>query len=221
MLAPVPSLSKEEILYLYRHMCKHGHRYLNHYQCYLNEKGQEEKVGFIDIETSNLKANFGIIFSYCIKEHGKNVFLEKSITKDDLQKGILDRDLVKQCIVDMQKFHRLVGHYSSRFDIPYLRTRALYWKLDFPKYGEILHTDVWKIARNVLCLSSNRQGVIAETILGHSGKTRIDPKHWIMALQGDPDALAYIVKHNKIDAKELEKNYDKLIGFSKRNSRSI
>jgi uncharacterized protein YprB with RNaseH-like and TPR domain len=103
----------------------------------------------------------------------------------------------------MQKFNRIVGHYSSRFDIPFIRTRALYWGLEFPQYGEILQTDTWRLAKDTLCLSSNRQGTIAETILGKSNKTRIDPKHWIKALQGDPAALEYIMKHNKIDVYDL------------------
>lgn len=222
MVAPVPSLKKDEILWLWKNRCKHGHRYLNHYNCYIEEVQQGERVGFLDIETSNLAADFGIVLSWCIKPAGKNKkILYGVISKEDLTSGDLDKRILGDCIDAMRKFDRLIGHYSSRFDFPFLRTRALYWDMDFPTYGEIIQEDVWDIARRVLKLHSNRQDSVSETILGKSQKTRFSARHWIMALQGDEEALKYVLDHNKKDVLDLEKNYNKLQQFTRKGRRSL
>ena len=222
MKAPLPSMKKDEILDLFKWRCSHGHNGISHYNCWIREKDFGEKVGFIDIETSNLAANFGIILSWCIKPAGKGKkIIYGVITKEDLVSGDMDKRIVGDCIDTMRQFNRLIGHYSSRFDLPFLRTRALYWDLDFPVYGEIIQEDVWDIARRVLRLHSNRQDVVADSILGKTRKTRFDAKYWIMALQGNPEALKYVLDHNKGDVRDLEENYNKLSQFTRKGRRSI
>jgi DNA polymerase elongation subunit (family B) len=214
-------MTKKEILKLYRWRCNHGHNGISHYNCYCREGKKKEKIGYLDIETSNLKANFGIILCYCIKPQGSNRILHNTITKKDLQTGDMDKNLVRKCVRDMRKFDRIVGHYSSRFDLPFVRTRALIHKLDFPKYGEILQTDTWTMAKNCLALHSNRQAVIAETLLGKTVKTRIKQAYWIKALQGDRKAIDYVLDHCIKDVKDLEKDHLKLLAYSRKTSKSI
>ena len=48
--------------------CIHRHNGFDHPNCYDTEKGIIEKIGFLDIETSNLNADFGYVLSYCIKK---------------------------------------------------------------------------------------------------------------------------------------------------------
>ena len=58
-------LKKDEMLWLYSHYCKHGHRYTEHPKCFHEEHAElvdAERVGFVDIETSGLNADFGWIF---------------------------------------------------------------------------------------------------------------------------------------------------------------
>lgn len=219
-LAPIPSLKKDEIVWLYRNKCRHGHRYLSHYQCYLDEE-RKELIGFFDLEATNLTANFGIVICYCLKPEYSNKILYDCITKEDLKSGILDKRVLRHAIKDLWKVNRVVGHYSTKFDLPFLRTRCLSVGVEFPQYGEILHTDVWKIAREKLKLSSNRQDVIAEALYGESVKTRLDSKHWLQALQGNPRALNYILDHCKKDVVELEANYHKLAPFVPKRKTSI
>jgi uncharacterized protein YprB with RNaseH-like and TPR domain len=219
--APISRLRKDEILKLAKGRCKHGHSYLEHYQCYKNDVEDTERVGFIDIESSNLKANFGIMLSYCIKIRGSDEILFDVITEKDMHCGELDKRIVKHCIEDMKKFDRLIGHYSTKFDIPYIRTRALILGLDFPEYGDINHTDTYYMAKHKLCLSSNRQNVVAEAVQGEDIKSRIEPKYWIPALQGNKKALDYILDHNKRDVLQLEGNYNKLERFVRRINKSI
>lgn len=212
---------RSEMIRLAKFRCKHGHTGLVHYNCYREESKEPERVGYLDIECSNLKANFGIMLSYAIKVQGKKKIFSSVITKKELEEGSLDKALVQRCIDDMKKFDHLIGHYSSGYDIPFIRTRALYWGLDFPKFGEIKHTDLYYLARRVLCLHSNRQDVIAETILGSTRKTRLNARHWIMALQGDGKALRYVQSHNKGDVLDLEANHIRLQEYARKSNRSI
>ena len=214
-------LTASELRKMINWRCKHGHRGISHVNCWLREHDIEPEIGFLDIEASNLKANFGIVLSYCIKPAGSKKILHGVISKKDLKSGDMDKNLVKRCIEDMRKFDKIIGHYSSRYDIPFLRTRALIHGIDFPKYGELQQDDVWSIARRTLCLHSNRQDVLAETILGKTVKTRIKNVYWVKALQGDQESLDYILDHNMKDVIDLEKNYNKLVKYIRKSGRSI
>lgn len=221
MLAPVDKLTKQELIMLGKKRCKHGHSYLSHYNCYKTEHGEEEKIGFFDIESSDLKANYGIMLSYCIRDGSTGEMFFDAITEADIRTEYLDKRLVTHCIEDMRRFDRLVGHYSTKFDIPFTRTRALVHRLDFPTIGEINHTDTYYMAKRLLCLNSNRQATVAETLQGEDIKTRITPKYWIPALRGDKKAIDYILDHNKKDTIQLEGNYKAMVRFTRNLKKSL
>ena len=115
----------------------------------------------------------------------------------------------------MKQYDRVVGHYSTYFDIPYIRTRAIINGLKFPKMGEIYHTDTWKMARRALCLHSNRQAVIAESLYGKTVKTRISHPHWRQAMMGNEDSMMEVLDHCQKDVADLKKNFNTLLPFYK------
>lgn len=214
------SMKKEDLAVLFTQYCKHGHLYAEHPACYLAEYESKLKIGFLDIETSNLKADFGIMLSYCIKEAENKKILGRSIDKKELDNGTLDKDLVKECIDDIGKFNLIITYYGTRFDIPFIRSRALYWDTYFPKFGSHNHKDVYYMVRNKLCIHRNRMEDAAR-LLGIEGKNHIDGYYWITALTGNPKALNYILDHNKRDVEVLEKVYYKMKDFQKDVSKSI
>ena len=220
ILAPIERLKKSESIWLKRHYCKHRHTYLEHYECFKKENPLNEKIGFFDIETSNLAGDFGVIFCYCIKPLGKSKILERVITRKELSE-CLDREVVRQCVEDIQKFDRIVGFYSKRFDMPFIRTRASYHKIDFPLYGSISHDDIYFTVRHKFRLSSNRLENACRTILGESSKTHLHPVKWIKALQGDPSSLKYILNHCREDVRDLERLWERVINFSRKQDTSI
>lgn len=222
MAAPISRLTKKQINYLNKHKCKHGHTYLEHYNCYLEENPEGIKIGFFDIETTNLKADFGIMLCYCIKEGNKNKILQRSITKQELQEeNVLDKNVVKSCIVDLLKFDKIVTHYGTNFDLPFVRSRALFWNLNFPIYGELVHKDTYYMCRSKLCISRNRLASACQHVLGKTRKTAIDSRSWILALQGNEKALKYILDHCRRDVRDLEDLYWHLEGFTMDTARSI
>jgi uncharacterized protein YprB with RNaseH-like and TPR domain len=207
---------RRHLQWLEEHRCKHRSSYLLHYNCYLAEQPGNaipERIGFLDIESSNLKADFGICLAWCIKPSDSKKIISRSITPTEL-KTCLDRNVVRDCITEMLKFDRIVGHYSSKFDIPFLRSRALFHGLDFPEYRKLWQTDTWRIARERLCISSNRLDNIARQLHIAEEKTRITPDHWIGALTGGKKHLKYILDHCKIDVLVLEKVWYALEKFA-------
>jgi len=214
----------KHLIWLEEHTCnKHNHAYLHHPNCYEREYPNTkftEKLGFLDIEATNLKADYGIVICWVIRPAKTKNFIERCITPNEL-KTCLDKKVLEELIAALLRFDRVVAHYGSRFDVPFLRSRALSWDLQFPEYKSLWQTDTWRIARNRLCISSNRLGNVANLLKIKQKKTPITSEHWIGALTGNQESLDYILKHCRIDVEVLQKVYNKLSKFTPRSKTSI
>jgi len=220
-------LTKKEIVDRLKFRCRHGHNGFSHPSCYASEKGLVERVGCLDIETSNLSADFGIILCWAIYDLATEEILYDHLIPEDLRKGRFDKRVVGSLCDNLPQFDRVVTHYGERFDIPYIRTRALKWGLEerFPAYGQLYHTDVWKIARRKLKLHSNRQGSVAVGIGDIDIKTKIRPDIWLAMQFGTPEeraaAIAEITEHCCLDVEQLASNYRRLAPFVREGRTSI
>ena len=212
-LVSIKQANVRQYQWLYENKCEHRHRYSIHFNCFLKDNNISERVGFLDIETSNLKANFGIVLCWCLLD-ADGVLYGDWMRRDDVLEGNEDKRVVSTCIdLIRNSYDRVVGHYSTYFDIPFLRTRALIHGLKFPEQGSILHTDTWKMAKRSLCLHSNRQDVIAESLFGKTCKTRISHPAWRKAMLGDEKAMKEVVNHCQKDVQDLKRNYNALLPF--------
>ena len=211
-LVNIRNANSVQYQWLYTHGCEHRHRFSRHFSCFLKQYSISERIGFLDIETSNLKANFGIVLCWCILSEDGWLY-EDCLTQSDIQSGEEDSRCIQECIHTMSEFDRVVTHFGTYFDIPFLRTRAMIHGLDFPKYGELWHTDVWKMAKSKLCLHSNRQDIIAESLYGKTVKTRISHPDWRKAMMGDERAVLNVLDHCEKDVKDLCKNYNALLPY--------
>lgn len=232
-VAPVNKLKKKEIEWLGNHYCHCGHTYLEHYSCFLREVAQgkqwtvgkdklpiPQNIGFFDIENFGFKADFGILLSYCIKDSESDNILGRHITKKELN-TCGDEALVRDCVRDLKKFDRIVGFYSTKHDIPFIRSRAVFHKIPFPSVRSLLHTDVYYIIKHKFKLSRNSQQTAYNILVGESHKTHWGRDHWIKAIRGDEKSLEYILEHNKIDVLELEALFYTVDEFSLRSDKSI
>ena len=216
----IKHLKKQEILNLARQTCKCGHSYLEHFKCYQEETGNIERIGFLDIETSNLSADFGIIFSYAIKELGGKI-IGRTVTPNEMRTEMYDKKLMEEAVAHILGFNRICTYYGSRFDIPFLRARALYHGLDFPLYKEVYHTDVYYMAKNRLCISRKRLETVCD-FLGIPAKAhKLNQVMWLKALGGNPKALDFIWKHNTEDVISLEQVWKRLDSYCQPTNRSI
>src|SRR4030042_2778794 len=141
-------LKKEEIIKRHFWKCVHGHTGLEHPKCYEQENHIGEKIGILDIETSELTAPWGIVLSYCIKKLDGEI-LGRCLTSEELEILDSDKQIIQECVNDMRKFDKLVVYYGGdyRFDIPFLRSRAIQRKynIKFPEYKEIKILDLYPI----------------------------------------------------------------------------
>lgn len=213
------NLKKSEIVTRAHFRCKHGHNGLAHPSCYVESTGGP-KIGFLDIEASNLKANFGIILSYCIKEENGGI-IKNVITPEELANGTFDKRLVKELCRDLREFDRVVTYYGSGFDLPFIRTRAIFHKEDFPVYGEIKHTDLYMIVKKKLNLHSKRLGVACD-FFGIAAKEHpLKPDVWLSCLSGNKKALAFVLKHNEEDVISTEDLYHRIKDYGRITDTSI
>jgi uncharacterized protein YprB with RNaseH-like and TPR domain len=216
----IANMKKTEIVERSNWRCVHSHNGLEHPSCWDQNKGLDKKIGFVDIETSNLKATYGIVFSYCIKEHGGNI-IANSVTPKELKDGSYDKRLMQDFYNDAKKFDKLIGYYSSRFDIPFLRSRAVFHGINFPIYQEIKHTDLYFIIKHKFNLHSKRLGVVCEFFHIPSKQHSMNSHVWFRAMQGDKKALDYILLHCKEDVTSTEMLWDKVNDFSRITDTSL
>lgn len=216
----IANMKKDEIIKRSNFRCKHGHNGLAHPKCYDTETGGGERIGYLDIEASNLNADFGFVLSYCIKVDGGEV-IKNLITPDEIHSGEFDKRLMIELCEHLRQFDRIVTYYGARFDIPFVRTRCIYHKIDFPLYKEVKHTDVYDIAKRKLNLHSKRLGVICDFFgipaKGHGMK----PAVWNRCCAGHLPSLKYVLVHNIEDVESLETLYHRIRDFAKINDTSM
>jgi len=216
---------KKKELWLYLNgTCRHGHRYVEHPNCWWTEQGKKPRIGYIDIETSNLDANYGMIITYCILDDDTDKIVEGVVDIKDVREGNFDNKLCGQLITDILKFDVLKGYFSTRFDIPFMRSRSLKWRHKFPPFKAIDHKDVYYMVKRLLKLNSNRLEV-ATRFLGITGKNHVDGDQWMIALMCDGEkqkkAMDYILDHNRRDVKILKKLDHMLQDFDRGLIKSI
>lgn len=216
-------MKKDEIIWMNNHHCKHKISYLQHPNCYKVECPDKQRVGILDIEASQLKADWGIVLCVSIRDLNSDKKWVRTITKKELFSDDMDKALVKDVIKEIRNYDRLIGYYISnmRFDIPFLRTRAVHHGLDFPGFGELVVEDLFPVIKYKFQLSRNRLDNACRTLLGDSKKTHWAGKYWLKALQGDATALKYIENHCEIDTAETKRLYMKVYNYSRRNNASI
>jgi len=224
--APVPvhRLLKRDMVYLFTHKCKHGHTYAEHYACFLKERPVDspfqEKVGIFDIETTGLKANWSHMLCWCMKESGTDIVKCDLITRKEARDKN-DKRIIKSCVEELKKYDRTMGWYSLRFDIPYVRSRAMFHGIPFPTYKETLHTDLYYIARNKLALHSNRLVSVCQFFGINAKNHPMTPDLWQKSGAGDKEALKTVLTHCKEDVVSTDSCRELLVKYSAPNKRSI
>lgn len=166
--------------------------------------GHEERLGYLDIESTGLKADIDIMLSWVIKERDKNNFYSDVVCKNDLFMGWYDRHICESLCDVLKRFDLIFTFYGTNFDIKFIKTRCIDHRLDFPLYREVSHKDLYYMVKRVLKLHSSSLGSACQ-FLGIDGKSHFDPRLWRDARYGDPESLAKVLDHNKHDVIILEK----------------
>lgn len=124
--------------------------------------------------------------------------------------GMDDKKLLESFIPILESSSEVVGHNSSRFDLPWIRTRAAYHKLPISPY--LTEVDTLRMARRAFKFNSNKLSYISE-FLGVGGKLKTDFNLWREVMLGDEKALARMVRYCKNDVAITEKVYQALEAY--------
>lgn len=171
------------------------------------------RIGYLDIETDGLKADWSTMLSWCLKEKDGETTYDV-ITKRELFDYSLDKRIVASLMQELMKYKIIVGYYTTVFDIPFIRTKALRHNIDFPEYGQIFHWDIYYTVKSKLNLSRKSLENVCD-YLNLGEKYSPSKELWRRAKYGDPKALEEIVQHNIVDVELLEKLHNKLEPFAK------
>lgn len=170
-----------------------------------------KKIGYLDIETEGLVADFGVMFSYAIlirdvktnkTEIRYGVVNRKDLDlaqrKDDYD--LFDKRITEKLMKDIAECDLLIGHWfigKHRHDVPFIRTRCAINKVPgFPKYKMVRYGDTQKWSSLIHRLHSNGLASIADAYGISTKKTEIKTKMWKNARMASPKALKYILLHN-------------------------
>jgi uncharacterized protein YprB with RNaseH-like and TPR domain len=159
-----------------------------------------------DLETSDLNADSGIILCAVIQSSTRKapIVIRTDDTNPGWKRGRRGDDsatvrLVQSALADHDV---LCAHNGTRFDLPFLRTRALKWGV--PRLPDLKVVDPLSIAWRKFRLKSNRLGNISDYIGVRDKKTPLDMSIWGDAvLNGSREAMDLIVEHCVADVKVL------------------
>lgn len=171
---------------------------------------ENSRVLLFDIEATNLAANFGYCLCIAWKWSGEEDIYYLSIADTDTfaKDPTNDRKIIEEFRAVVETADIVVGHYSTKFDYPYLQTRALFHGLK-PYPTDMRHVDTWRVARNTLRLNSNRLASLAAHI-GVEEKTPLNGRIWVKAMAGHKPSIEYVVEHCVQDVVVLEDVYEKI-----------
>lgn len=218
-------MKKDEILFLWKNHCKHGHRLIEHPECIRDFSNSpiNERIGYLDIETTGLNGNWDYIISLAILDDKEKVHGRVLNPKETLNFNILDKNLMKEFSETIKNFDRIIVYWGKdrRHDLPFLRTRCLKWNVYFPLYKDVFVNDVYDIVKGKLRLHRNRLENVCEFLKIPAKTHKLDSEMWQKAKLGDKPALKYVWLHNKEDVYSLKGVYERLEGFSSSRKASI
>lgn len=170
-----------------------------------------------DIETSDFdpEQNFIICYVGILRDivTGKIEHVQDSITKKDIQKAVdkqtfdFDERLLQTLSHNMKQAHHVVGHYSTKFDNPYFRSRCLFTNQSelIPEYGYQYYGDTWRMMKTTLKAKRNTLKNFIRITGGKDEKTFVDLKYWYITHFKDHKlwgkAMGYIIDHCVKDVK--------------------
>lgn len=232
----IKKLPKKEITAGLR--CIHRHLITEHRNCF-NKDGYPLnnptswydglKIAYLDLESDGLRADFSTMLCWCVKEQNGNIN-SSIVTKKELFSGDSDRRLVSELIDEINKYDIVVTYYGKGFDIPYLRSKALHYGLEFPGFVRelvltrntiktttkslIYHWDLYFAVKSKLNLSRKSLDNVCD-YLGIEGKTPLDKETWRTAKYGDVKSLQEVLNHCKGDVIILEELHNKIWDLGK------
>lgn len=188
----------------------------------MNELHGTPKTLVFDIESTNLKANFGYCICFGYKYLGDTKAKVISVLDYPQHKTDPTNDArLMRAAHDILTNHAdiIVTYYGKQFDRKFLNTRMILAGLrPLPPLNHE-HVDLFYTARGNLALHSNRLDNLAKTLGAPVSKTVLDGPTWVRASAGHRPSIRYIIEHCAADVEVLEWCYLKLLPFIRQHPR--
>jgi len=200
--------------------CIHRHTIDTHPNCFQQglikreDWWHDKTIAYLDIEASNLDANWGFMLSWCIKYRDDDKIVSDIITQKELFEFKFDKRLVKTLIEELKNVDIVVTYYGTGFDLPFIRTRAMGYNIEFPEFGSVYHWDLYYKVRSKMKTHRKSLEVVTK-FLGIQGKTHLESEWFMKAKYGNKNALKDLLHHNEEDVIILEKLHDRIWSYSK------
>lgn len=173
------------------------------------------RVAVLDIETSGLNAGFGVVLCAVVKLYGpdeRKIFRADEYEPWKTGQRANDAPLLRDILSCLEDADIIIAHNGLKFDLPFLRTRAVIHGLPPVNFQKII--DPVQLARQHFRFAGNSLDSISKTIGTQEKKTPLSPEVWQRAtLNGDADAMETIVTHCVADVDVLEEICWKLRGY--------
>jgi hypothetical protein len=179
-------------------------------------------LGYFDLEASALNGSFGRLFSAaCAHVAEDDIWVariddpqynNRRQPSDDSRLAVAIRDhlMTHDILVSWNGKRGYNSKGRSGFDIPMLNARLIQpgnKKVVIGRYAP-KHIDLLKEIRKYIELHSFRLASVEEFLELSESKNAILPRLWNRALDGDREALDYVVNHNILDVKVLRLVFD-------------
>lgn len=163
--------------------------------------------------------------TWCIKEEDGEI-LEGYLKPEDFKNknAHYDKRITQSLLEAMTRFDRIVVYWGKdrRFDIPFVRSRALMMDIEFPFYHQQIVNDLYDIVRNKLKLGRNSLASACTAFKIGSKETPLTPETWVRATIGrEKKAIETILQHNREDVVSTEKLHKKIRWFGSDAKSSI
>lgn len=170
----------------------------------------------LDIETSNLNADFGFVLCIvCKSYHGKTKIFRIDDYPEWVDARYNDKPMIDELVKHLNTFDGVITYFGRWFDIPFLNSELSAYGL--PEIRDMFHIDLHDYVKKYLKLHNNRlQTVIEYYNTFAEGRKKIESKTHInsiayrQAVTGDKAGIDKIVDHCKRDVVALEQCYDVL-----------
>lgn len=167
------------------------------------------RVAVLDIETSSLKSDFGIVI--CAVIHTLGTKEKYKVCAIDLNnKDLLSEEkaLLETLNAELESYDCIVDYFGSRFDIPFIRTRSLYHGIQ--PLSKKKNLDLYFTVKRTTNPSTRRLERINDILRisepdSSPDKTRLGMREWNgVVFNRDSKMLDYIIEHCIADVKILE-----------------
>jgi uncharacterized protein YprB with RNaseH-like and TPR domain len=172
------------------------------------------RIGFYDIETSDLKALMGrVLCASVVPLTGKAVTFRADDPQYKTDNPIDDSVLVKDYTQYLDdNFDMIVGWNSKLFDLPFLNARLA--KAGLQPFKPHFHLDImWYAGGGSLRIGSRKLDNVAKYFKSPNQKTPIEWDQWQLAMMFDQKAMDNVVKHCEADVKVLRDVYHHLLPY--------